>query len=192
MNRAAISLLFVTALGCTETAPPVSTRAAPDPVSAPVAKETPTSESIGRADALLEDFKRREAAQAKFDKENPPSVVIPLPVAPIPSRPASPATSSQLPSTDAPPAAPGVVPGDVAPPGRDQAWWKQQMQRLQASLDAELAKLAAAEKANWKYGYNDLQAMYRAQVAAVADARLAIDRLHDEARRAGVPPGWLR
>ena len=71
-------------------------------------------------------------------------------------------------------------------------WWKQEMRRLQASLDRELAKLAEAEKGNWKYSYNDLQAMYKARVAAVADARLAIERLHDDARRAGVPPGWLR
>ena len=37
----------------------------------PVA-EPPKSEAISRADTLLEDFRRREAAQAKYDRENPP------------------------------------------------------------------------------------------------------------------------
>ena len=64
------------------------------------------------------------------------------------------------------------------------------MQSLQLTLDQELKKLADLE--GFKYGYNDGQAAYKKQVAAVAAARLAIDRLHDEARRAGVPPGWLR
>jgi hypothetical protein len=59
-------------------------------------------------------------------------------------------------------------------------------------LDAALVQLAEAEKNNLKYGYNDAQALYRKQVDAVAAARLAIDKLHDDARRAGVPPGWLR
>lgn len=71
-------------------------------------------------------------------------------------------------------------------------WWKRQMESLQMALDQESAKLAVMEKANFKYGYNDAQAMYRKQAAAVADARQAIERLRDEARRAGVPPGWLR
>jgi len=66
------------------------------------------------------------------------------------------------------------------------------MESLQMALDQELVKMAAMEKMNMKYGYNDAQAMYKAQAAAVASARQAIERLRDEARRAGVPPGWLR
>lgn len=66
------------------------------------------------------------------------------------------------------------------------------MRSLQLALDEELEKLAAAEKANLKYGYNDAQVEYKKRAAAVADARLAIDRLRDDARRARVPPGWLR
>jgi hypothetical protein len=188
-SRASL-LVFLTAAACSG-APPAQPQSQAAPTDTPGAEQAPASEAISSADALLDDLKRREAAQAKFDKENPPPAVVPLPVSPISSGPAPPVASSPPPSTDAPTAALGALP-DPAPPGRDQAWWKQQMQSLQASLDGELAKLAAAEKANWKYGYNDLQAMYKAQVAAVADARLAIDRLHDEARRAGVPPGWLR
>ena len=66
------------------------------------------------------------------------------------------------------------------------------MQSLQAALDKELARLAEAEKLNFKYGYNDAQAEYKRRAAAVATARQALDRLRDEARRSGIPPGWLR
>ena len=66
------------------------------------------------------------------------------------------------------------------------------MQSLQQALAAASAKLAEAEKENYKYGYNDLQAEYKKRVAAVAEARLAVERLHDDARRARVPPSWLR
>ena len=58
------------------------------------------------------------------------------------------------------------------------------MQSLQLALAGELAKLAEAEKENYRYGYDDLQAEYKKRVAAVANARLAIERLHDDARRA--------
>ena len=66
------------------------------------------------------------------------------------------------------------------------------MQSLQLALNGELAKLAEAEKENYRYGYDDLQAEYKKRIAAVANARLAIERLHDDARRARVPPAWLR
>ena len=191
MNRSAISLLFVTALGCTETPKQAPARATPDPPAAPVAKETPTSESIRRAEALIEDLKRREAAQAKFDRENVAPAAVPIPRSQPTSQPTPPPSNGSASAAPVPAPPPGVA-AAVAAPARDELWWKQEMQRLQASLDGELVKLAAAEKGNWKYGYNDLQAMYKAQVAAVAEARLAIERLHDEARRAGVPPGWLR
>lgn len=66
------------------------------------------------------------------------------------------------------------------------------MQSLELALNEQEIKLAAAERANLKYGYNDAQAEYKKTVAAVQNARAAIDRLRDEARRAGVPPSWLR
>ena len=66
------------------------------------------------------------------------------------------------------------------------------MQELELKLNEELIRLAAAEKANLKYGYNDAQAEYKKIVGAVATARSNIEKLKDEARRAGVPPGWLR
>lgn len=144
------------------------------------AEQSPKTEAIKRADALLEDLKRREAAQAKFDRENP-------------ARESVPATISQAPSTPAPP--PATAASASPPPSdptRDEAWWKGRMQSLQRALDEASGKLAEAEKQNLKNGYGDAQAIYKDRVAAVTAARQAIDSLHDDARRAGVPPSWLR
>jgi hypothetical protein len=87
-------------------------------------------------------------------------------------------------------APPGATPAPA--PARNENWWRSQRQSLKAALDVASDQLAEAERLNLKYGYNDAQAIYKTRLAAVAAARLAIDRLHDEARRAGVPPGWLR
>ena len=193
----ALSLALVTTTACS--APPAQPQSpAPSPPrSAPTAELAPTSEAIARADALLEDFRRREAAQAKFDRENPPPKFIPIPRSLI----AAARTTSASSASDAAPSntsatsrlAPAAPVGPAAAaPARDEMWWKAQMQTLQAALDAELVKLAEAEKLNLKYGYNDAQAQYKKQAAAVASARQAIERLRDEARRTSVPPGWLR
>jgi hypothetical protein len=147
-----------------------------------VACRSPRAHDDRGADAWLEYFKRREAAQAKYDRENPPPAAIPMPMPFVPARPAP-----SVGSTPAPP--PPVVDAALA---RNETWWRGQRQSLQLALDAALVKLAEAEKLNFKYGYNDAQAEYKKRADAVANARLAIERLHDEARRAGVPPGWLR
>lgn len=178
------------AVACGDSAPQVENAVSP-PAPAPVVEQNPTSETIKRADALLEDFRRREAAQAKFDRENPPPKFIPIPRSlVVASQESSTASANASTESAPPPVAPAAAVS--ATPARDATWWKSQMQSLQAALDAELAKLAVMEKANLKYGYNDAQAQYKAQAAAVANARQAIERLRDEARRAGVPPGWLR
>jgi hypothetical protein len=43
-----------------------------------------------------------------------------------------------------------------------------------------------------KSGGNDALAEYQKIVAEVGDARQAIERLRDEATRAGVPSSWLK
>ena len=186
-------LIFLATAACHNT-PPGQPQSQPLPAPAAVAESAPKSEAIARADALLEDFRRREAAQAKYDRENPPPKFIPIPRTLVDAaRTSSAATVSDAPASNA--AAPAVAPGAVpvpAPPARDEMWWRRQMEALQMALDQELVKMAAMEKMNMKYGYNDAQAMYKAQAAAVANARQAIERLRDEARRSGVPPGWLR
>jgi len=180
-----ILLMLVTAAACTE--PPVQppTQTAPAATPAPVAADALENEAVGRADALVEDLKRREAAQAKFDRENPLPAASPVPAS-LPFSSPTPTAVVASPVAEAP-----AGPAAVAP-SHDEAWWKQQRQSLQQVLDAALAQLAEAEKNNLKYGYNDAQALYKKQVAAVAAARQAIDQLHDDARRAGVPPSWLR
>ena len=187
-------LVLVATAACREPQAQFQTQTTPASTPAPVAEPAPRNEAIARADALLEDLKRREAAQAKFDRENPLSATPKLPPAPAPR-----ATPAATVVTVAPPAATDVPAAQVTPSSptahasaRDETWWKQQRQSLQRTLDEALARLAEAEKENYRFAYNDLQAEYKKRVAAVAEARLAIDRLHDEARRAGVPPAWLR
>jgi hypothetical protein len=189
-----ILLMLVTAAACGQ--PPVpQTQATPAAAPAPAAEQAPKTDAIARADALLNDLKQKEIAQAKLDREQPPPAANPIPASIPASHPPSPAPTAPASSPE-----PGNV--EAAPtttasekptaPAHDEAWWKQQRQSLQRTLDAALAQLAEAEKGNFKYSYNDLQAEYKKRVGAVAEARLAIDRLHDDARRAGVPPGWLR
>lgn len=188
-------LVLVAAAACSElpVQPQRQTTSAAAP--APVAEQAPKSEAVARADALLEDLKRREDAQAKFDRENPAPATIPslasLP-APRPTPSAATVAVASPAATDAPAAQPAPASPAAAAPARGETWWKQQMRSLQLALDKALVTLAAAEKENYKYGYNDLQAEYKRRLAAVEDARLAIERLHDDARRARVPPGWLR
>ena len=189
-----ILLLLVTA-ACNE--PPLrpQTQTPPEATPLPVAEPAPKNDAIARADALLEDLKRREAAQAKFDRENRAPAATPIPA----RAPGSRLTPSATALAVAPPAAtdvPAAQPAPASPaadaPARDETWWRQQRQSLQRTLDEALARLAEAEKERYRFAYNDLQAEYKQRVAAVAEARGALDRLHDEARRAGVPPAWLR
>ena len=198
LQRATL-VLVLAACACTsappaEQAPQSQSSAAP----ASVAEQAPPSDAIRRADALLEDFKRREAAQAKFDRENPPPKFVPIPrsmVAAARAASAAAATeaSSNASETSAPaPDAPAATPTPAGESTRGENWWKHEMQTLQEALDHATARLAEAEKLNFKHGYNDAQAEYKKRAAAVAGARQAVDRLRDEARRAGVPPGWLR
>jgi hypothetical protein len=189
-----ILLMLVTAAACS--GPPAQHPSQTTPAAAPApAEQAPKSEAIARADALLEDLGRREAAQAKFDREKPAPAAIPIPASLPGSSPRSPVATVAVASPAAmedQPAHPVPASTEAAAPARDAGWWKQQMQSLQLTLAAGMAKLAEAEKENYKYGYDDLQAEYKKRVAAVANARLAIERLHDDARRARVPPAWLR
>jgi hypothetical protein len=134
---------------------------------------------------LIEDLRRRQAAQEQSDREQAKPSAAPLPGS-------LPGDFQPSASSTAPAATPGAPAGKPAAPAQDEALWRDRMQALQLTLNEAEIKLAAAERANLKYGYNDAQAEYKKLAAAVADARLAIDRLRDEARRAGVPPGWLR
>jgi transcription initiation factor TFIID subunit TAF12 len=187
---AATLLALAAAAGCSRSPSQPAARLE-TAAAAPSAEQPSRSDALARADALVEDLRRREAAQTKFDRENPAPAVVasptPPPVVASPSRPTVTAPiAAQAPTPPAP------SPSIAAATARDEKWWKDQMRSLQATLDEATEKLAEVEKANFKYGYNDAQAEYKKRLDAVTTARQAVDRLHDEARRAGVPPAWLR
>jgi hypothetical protein len=131
--------------------PPAQPPPQPPPVEAPASPSTdaPKSEAISRADALLEDLKRRQEAQEKDDPED-------------------------------------------AAAAREENRWKDQMRVLELALNEKEIKLAAAERANLEAGDSVAQAEYKKIVAEVASARQAIEQLRDEAKRAGIPPSWLK
>ena len=189
-----ILMMLVTTAACSEPPAQPQTQTPPAAAPAPVAEPAPKSEAVARADALLEDLKRREAAQAKFDRENPAPATIPMPAS-LPARPTPSAATAAVVSPAAS-AAPAAQPAPASPaaaaPERGEAWWKNQMRSRQLALDGALARLAEADKENYKYRIQRFAGGVQERVAAVADARLAVERLRDEARRARVPPAWLR
>ena len=139
-------LVILTAAACSD-APPAQPQPQPQPAAAPTAapatEDAPKSEAIARADALLEDLKRRQEAQEKAER-----------------------------------------------PAQDEGLWRDKVMALQLALNDEQLKLATSE--HLRTGDSVAQAAYKKQQEAVESARLAIEKLREEARRAGVPPGWLR
>lgn len=202
---------IISLMSCSEP-PAQQASTAPEPLPPPAATE-PKSEAIARADALLEDFRRRQAAQEKFDRENPP------PPAPrlddvlrsIPAPTVTPATSAQA---SIPPVAASTAPVTTGAPAptRDEQWWKNEMRtaevrladnsrRLQEARDvqsAALRQMDAATKAGSivfaqaQEAYNRARAETQRLEAEVRNDRAAVERVREDARRANVPPGWLR
>jgi hypothetical protein len=184
MRVHAMALALAAAAACS--APESQPRV--DSATATQAAQPPADDrAISHADALIEDLKRREAAQQDFDRHNPPPRPDPIVTrTPIVAATPPPAIA---PTTQAPTEAP---PPETRSDTRDEAWWRGRSQSLQEALASAQTQLAEAEKQNLKYGYDGAQAIYNQRVDAVTAARLALDQLHDEARRAGVPPAWLR
>jgi hypothetical protein len=189
MRTRPILLILLAAAGCGE--PPRQPRGQSTPAPTPAPIAAPTS-AQARADALIEDLRQREAAQAKRDRETPPAAPPALPTVLSAARPTPPEPASPVAAPPTPVAPTPATANASSSPARDATWWQQQRRSLQQVLDDASAQLAEAEKLNFKYGYNDAQAEYKKRAAAVAAARQAIDKLHDDARRAGVPPSWLR
>lgn len=133
------------------------------------------------------------------------------PDAPAPSKTPSPeATPSATPSAAAP-----TVDDPAAREDQERAQWKERalavrdaiqqaearlalMEKESAALRSDLTQVSAAEaqdpmrlqKRDQKIAESN-QAI-EAQKRAVADARKAWTQLEEDARRKGVPPGWLR
>ncbi len=99
--------------------------------------------------------------------------------------------------------------GTAAEPARDEASWKGRMHRLRDQFSRDLTDRKAAERRVRQVSAYPIAAGDRLQSAIEAErlraaAELskltamveydvrAIRELEDEARRAGVPPGWLR
>ena len=88
----------------------------------------------------------------------------------------------------------------------DEASWRSRARELRKTLADDQTKLAAAkahfdslpDQAKGPLGTPVVEAWMKAReeisrlTAAVANDQRAISELEDEARRAGVPPGWLR
>lgn len=197
-------LLAVTVLGIACSAPPPAT-----PVTAaPPAEAPPPAPVVSKADALIEDLRRREAAQAKFDRENPTPAAPRLDdlIRPSASAPVASVMPEHRTVTAAPSAAAPVT------DARDESWWKNQMRnaetrltdnarrlqeatdrrdraqrQMQVAVDAGSIVFAQAQEA-----YNRASAEVGRLEAEVRNDRAAVERVREDARRANVPPGWLR
>jgi len=183
------TLRFVVALGACIlsircAAPAVTPTAAPEPEPEPTV--TAPAPTVARADALLADMARREAAYKEFERTAPP----PPPPPTLDAQATVPAIPAPVVSTTAP------VPVGAIEPVKDEAWWKDRMRVLKARLDADRFELAAAERsidsASLRLTQDQAIAERNRLRAAVAADLSAIESLELEARRAGIPPGWLR
>jgi hypothetical protein len=70
------------------------------------------------------------------------------------------------------------------------------MRDAEVAFNDETIRLVAAEKAadeqRLQISYDKAVAEVNARKAAVSNARAAVERIREDARRANVPPGWLR
>ena len=157
----------------------------------------------------LVDLARQEAERRKALK-TPSKVVTDRDLKPAPPRTAEAgpgaAPAAPTPAVSAEPAAAGDQPGET----RDQAWWKGRVDQLReelrrAEVFAEALQSRVNALTNDFFGRDD--PFQRAKIGEDRQKMLAemdrvksdIDRikkaitdLEEAARRAGVPPGWLR
>ena len=160
--------------------------------------------------SLAEVSRNAEAARAARTGRPPAKVYTNKDLPPV-DRPAATPAGSTVPAAKTPPAPPPApVPVQLPPPGGDEASWRARMRPLREQLDraralADGTQRRAAElmrSADWCFRIGVVCAEYaeslrltdehRTLVADVARAERNVAALEDEARRAGVPPGWLR
>ena len=215
-------LVVVIAAGCAAppSAPPAqpATREAEPAAASAAAPATSTTDTTALADALIADMRAKEAAFAKLEKELPavrpadlsPGMSAPTSSPTTPSAPAAPSTRYTPPSVAAPPSAP--VFSEPIFGGHNEAWWKNEMHTIEARLESNLQRLKAVEKQvaiadeDAEKARRSTSDIFRAKEdayhqavaersrlkAAIDSDRFAVERLREEARRANVPPGWLR
>lgn len=206
-----VALIGAASVGC-GTAPVTTAPAQADaPETTPVA--APPSAAAARADALLADMAKREAEYkkaeadiAKQERSKPlPVIEAPAPVSAAAS--ASPVLSPQAAATPSPAGSIAVQFG-----GHDEAWWKNEMRnaevratddarRLQEAIDTQTRardQMGAATKAGAvvfaqaQEAFNRATAEVQRLQGEVRNDNAAVERVREDARRANVPPGWLR
>lgn len=194
--------------GC---APSTPGRAEPSrltpPESSPAATTAPDP-SVARADALVADMQRREAAYREAERNAPPPPPAPglddFRAAAVPPVSVSAETPIPRDLAQAPPATPVSV-----DPRQTESYWKDQMRELLVRRNEHLRRfdgaLAQADAARDQMetknsaifvtaqaSFNSAMSEVNRLKAEVENAQAAIARLEEDARRAGVPPGWLR
>jgi hypothetical protein len=130
-------------------------------------------------------------------------------VDPSPPPQPTPANASVAGAAAVPPTA-ASTPADPAPAARDETYWRERMRPLRERLDRARAladetkrradELMRASDRCFMIGivcadYTEslrLSEQHKSLVADVARAERDVTALEEEARRAGVPPGWLR
>lgn len=161
-------------------------------------------QSQSLADVAKQEEERRKAVKA------PGKVYTNKDLGSLPAgTPAPPPPASSTPPAAAGTEKPAEVPEATEPP-RDQAYWAGRLKELQAQLERDETYIAALQSrisaltADFVNRDDPAQravlANDRQKAAAELDrltlqvelGRKAIADLEDEARRAGVPPGWLR
>lgn len=163
------------------------------------------------ADLAKKEEERRKAVKAPSKTYTDKDLgKVPAPVASAPASETKPAAAADA-AKDAKPATPPAKPDEKeAEPPKDQAYWSGRMKELQTQLSRDETYLEALQSRinalSTDFVNRDDPAQ-RAKIAsdrqrAVAESdrlkqqieseKKSIADLQEEARRAGVPPGWLR
>jgi hypothetical protein len=178
--------------------------------------------SVGRAQSLSDIAKKTEEERRKAGKGPikvyTNDDLKAYPTAPAPDASAQPAPEGAAPATATP--APGDQPaeGGVVKPAdrdegsgsRDQSYWKGQLSSAEAKLQRDqsyrdalesrinaltndfYARSDPAQRATiWSQRTKALEEMERVK-KDISDGQAAIAKIREDARKAGVPPGWLR
>jgi hypothetical protein len=154
------------------------------------------------ADIARKEQERRKATKNSdkvlTNKDLPPSAPRPAATAPDPTTP--------QPAADAGAPKPEAKPGDE----KDEAWWKQRIAQARENLRRNEAFLEALQSRinslsadfvarddpyqRAKIGEDRQKALAEMQrvQAEIALGKKQIEDIEEEARKAGVPPGWLR
>ncbi len=198
--KLAVAVLFLVGITL---ASPLSAQSLGD-----LAKKTAADREKAKATAATTDPKDAKPAPKTTFTDDDLKTLTPMPggvTPPIES------TDTAAPAATAPEPTAAPAPS-LTPTSHDQEYWAGRMRTLTTQLDTDAIALAAADRraargridvdaSNDGRGYVDRQLQQRyldardeaSRVKAAVDAdKAAIAALEEEARKANVPPGWLR